>query len=147
MEKSIIYPVESHIPPKKNIQIMLHIMIAMREDIGKNIRMIIEIIIVIKIEKDILLTILNMRDMKNMIQNMKEVVEVDIVLKDIIVAVKENIVEIAIVGVGVEEVEIIMNQNQIIIIIIIYIIKIIAERKRLIIIKQRKEIIKKKEDV
>jgi hypothetical protein len=147
MEKSIIYPVESHIPPKKNIQIMLHIMIAMREDIGKNIRMIIEIIIVIKIEKDILLIILNMRDMKNMIQNMKEEVEVDIVLKDIIVAVKENIVEIAIVGVGVEEVEIIMNQNQIIIIIIIYIIKIIAERKRLIIIKQRKEIIKKKEDV
>lgn len=147
MEKSIIYPVESHIPPKKNIQIMLHIMNAMREDIGKNIRMIIEIIIVIKIEKDILLIILNMRDMKNMIQNMKEEVEVDIVLKDIIVAVKENIVEIAIVGVGVEEVEIIMNQNQIIIIIIIYIIKIIAERKRLIIIKQRKEIIKKKEDV
>jgi len=147
MEKSIIYPVESHIPPKKNIQIMLHIMIAMREDIGKNIRMIIEIIIVIKIEKDILLIILNMRDMKNMIQNMKEEVEVDIVLKDIIVAVKENIVEIAIVGVGVEEVEIIMNQNQIIIIIIIYIIKIIAEIKRLIIIKQRKEIIKKKEDV
>jgi len=147
MEKSIIYPVESHIPPKKNIQIMLHIMNAMRENIGKNIRMIIEIIIVIKIEKDILLIILNMRDMKNMIQNMKEEVEVDIVLKDIIVAVKENIVEIAIVGVGVEEVEIIMNQNQIIIIIIIYIIKIIAEIKRLIIIKQRKEIIKKKEDV
>ena len=147
MEKSIIYPVESHIPPKKNIQIMLHIMNAMRENIWKNIRMIIEIIIVIKIEKDILLIILNMRDMKNMIQNMKEEVEVDIVLKDIIVAVKENIVEIAIVGVGVEEVEIIMNQNQIIIIIIIYIIKIIAERKRLIIIKQRKEIIKKKEDV
>ena len=125
---------------------MLHIMNAMREDIGKNIRMIIEIIIVIKIEKDILLIILNMRDMKNMIQNMKEEVEVDIVLKDIIVAVKENIVEIAIVGVGVEEVEIIMNQNQIIIIIIIYIIKIIAEIKnRFIIIKQKKEIIKKKE--
>jgi hypothetical protein len=147
MKKSIIYPVESHIPPKKNIQIMLHIMNIMREDIKKNIRMIIEIIIVIKIEKDILLIILNMRDMKNMNQNMKEEVEVDIVLKDIIVAVKENIVEIAIVGVGVEEVEIIMNQNQIIIIIIIYIIKIIAEIKRLIIIKQRKEIIKKKEDV
>ena len=82
---------------------------------------------------------------------MKEEAEVDIVLKGIIAIVKENIVEIVEVGVEEVEVENIMNQDQIIIIIIIiitiiYIIKIIAEIKnQFIIIKQRKEITKKKE--
>jgi hypothetical protein len=106
--------------------------------------MITEIIIIIKKGKDILLIIINMN------LNMREEVEVevDIVQKDIKAEVRENIVEIAVVGVGVEEVEIIMNQDRIIIIIIIYIIKIIAEiKKQIIIINQRKEIIKNKEDV
>jgi len=114
--------------------------------IKKNTEMITEIIIIIKKGKDILLIIINMN------LNMREEVEVevDIVQKDIKAEVRENIVEIAVVGVGVEEVEIIMNQDRIIIIIIIiiYIIKIIAEIKnQIIIINQRKEIIKKKEDV
>jgi hypothetical protein len=114
--------------------------------IKKNTEMIIEIIITIKKKKDILLIIIKMS------LNMKEEAEVGIVQKDIKVAVRENIVAIALVEVGVEEVEIIMSQDRIIIIIIIiiimYIIKIIAEIKnQIIIINQRKEIIKKKEDV
>jgi hypothetical protein len=112
--------------------------------IKKNTEMITEIIIIIKKGKDIPLIIINMN------LNMREEVEVDIVQKDIKAEVRENIVEIAVVGVGVEEVEIIMNQDRIIIIIIIiiYIIKIIAEIKnQIIIINLRKEIIKRKEDV
>ncbi len=116
--------------------------------IKKNTEMITEIIIIIKKGKDILLIIINMN--LNMREEVEVEVEVDIVQKDIKAEVRENIVEIAVVGVGVEEVEIIMNQDRIIIIIIIiiYIIKIIAEiKKQIIIINQRKEIIKKKEDV
>ena len=146
-KKNIIYQEESPFPPKNNIQIMFRMMNIRRDLIKKNIEMITEIIIIIKKEKDILLIIINMIDMKNMILNMKEEVEVDIVRKDIIVIAKENIVEIVIVVVEEVEVENIMNQDRIIIIIIIYIIKIIAEIKnRFIIIKQKKEIIKKKED-
>ena len=74
--------------------------------------MITEIIIIIKKGKDILLIIINMIDMKNMIQSMKDEVEVDIVRKDIIVIAKENIVEIVIVVVEEVEVENIMNQDR-----------------------------------
>jgi len=43
-----------------------------RDTIKKNIEMITEIIIIIKKGKDILLIIINMIDMKNMIQSMKD---------------------------------------------------------------------------
>ena len=144
MKKNIISPVESPILPKKNIPTVYPMINITNVHIKKNTEMITEIIIIIKKGKDILLIIINMN------LNMREEVEVDIVQKDIKAEVRENIVEIAVVGVGVEEVEIIMNQDRIIIIIIIiiYIIKIIAEiKKQIIIINQRKEIIKKKEDV
>ena len=85
---------------------MFHMMNIRRDTIKKNIEMITEIIIIIKKGKDILLIIINMIDMKNMIQSMKDEVEVDIVWKDIIVIAKENIVEIVIVVVEELEVEI-----------------------------------------
>ena len=91
---------------------MFRMMNIRRDLIKKNIEMITEIIIIIKKEKDILLIIINMIDMKNMIQSMKDEVEVDIVRKDIIVIAKENIVEIVIVVVEELEVENIMNQDR-----------------------------------
>ena len=91
---------------------MFHMMNIRRDPIKKNIEMITEIIIIIKKGKDILLIIINMIDMKNMIQSMKDEVEVDIVRKDIIVIAKENIVEIVIVVVEELEVENIMNQDR-----------------------------------
>ena len=69
--------------------------------------------------------------MINMIQDMKKEALVEIVIKDTKVEVKKNIVIIEIVGVGAEEVENIINQDQkinmIMIIIINILIKIIAE--------------------
>ena len=71
--------------------------------------------------------------MINLIQDMKKEALVEIVIKDTKVEVKKNIViiEIVEVGVGAEEVETIINQDQkinmIMIIIINILIKIIAE--------------------
>ena len=51
---------------------MFHMMNIRRDPIKKNIEMITEIIIIIKKGKDILLIIINLIDMKNMIQSMKD---------------------------------------------------------------------------
>jgi hypothetical protein len=129
-----------------------------------NIGMTIKIIIDKKKKRDILHIILNMI---NLIQDMKKEALVEIVIKDTKVEVKKNIViiEIVEVGVGAEEVETIINQDQkinmIMIIIINILIKIIAEieieKKNIRIIladipkiknqKRKREIIKKKDVV
>jgi len=127
-----------------------------------NIGMIIKINLDQKKKRDILHIILNMI---NLIQDMKKEALVEIVIKDTKVEVKKNIVIIEIVGVGAEEVDNIINQDQkinmIMIIIINILIKIKAEieieTKNIRIIladipkiknqKRKREIIKKKDVV